>query len=367
MSLLIFLIVLSILVVVHEWGHFITAKRLGVGGERFSVGFGKKIFSRIHKGTEFMISAIPLGGYVKLAGEDRSECKGEADEFFSHPVGHRSLIVVMGPVVNILFAYLCFYLLCVTGFPKLFDPNLDPVVGRTVMGSPAYVAGLQPGDRIMQIDAEEIETFKDMQEYIRSTEGQALEFTISRNETKIMQLMTPVRLLAEDDLEEQAYVSVVGIEPELFEPRYGVLESFGKAFGKVGSILSFTFKGLYGVITGTTPAKDALAGPIGIFDIINDAARAGLSYLTLIVGIVSLNLAIVNLFPIPVLDGGHLVFFAIEKLRKKPLSAKVEEGLVKVGLSLLICLMIFTLYNDMDRKGWFNSLGNMIQNFRSES
>ena len=193
MNFLIFIIVLSILVIVHEWGHFIAAKTLGVKVQKFSMGFGPKLFSRVYKGTEFMVCAIPLGGFVKMAGDERSECKGKKDEFYSHPVGHRAIIVLMGPLVNFAFAFICFYATFIIGYP-----NLAPRIGKIMENYPAYTAGLQVGDRVLEIDSKKIENWEDLQQYVTTSKGQALDFVILRNNQQIEQEIVPKeKILAE--------------------------------------------------------------------------------------------------------------------------------------------------------------------------
>ncbi len=358
MSLIIFLSVLSILVIVHEWGHYITAKLLGVKVEKFSVGFGKKLFSKVHNGTEFMICAIPLGGYVKMAGDDRMSCKGTQEEFFSHSVRDRSLIVLMGPLINFVFAYLCFYLVCVTGYPTLL-----PQIGKIMDGYPAQVAGFREGDQVVDIDSHPIASWDDLQQYVSQSKGKSLKFTLIRSNEKMIVDVVPQEKLVKNLFGQQDSVRLIGVQPrdEVELMRYGFVESFSRASSLLTKNVTLTLQGLYYVVTGAMPAKDALGGPIRIFGFIRDAADMGISYLIFITGIISLNLAIFNLFPIPVLDGGHLFFFAIEGIRRKPLSLKIEETLTKVGLSLLMCLMVFVLYNDIVEVGWLKSIKNIFQ------
>ena len=172
MSLIIFLVILGILVIVHEWGHFITTKKLGVKVEQFAVGFGPKIFSKIHDGTEYRLCAIPLGGYVKMAGDERSQCQGKLWEFFSKPPGHRALIVLMGPVVNFVFAYGCLYFTALIGTidqkktSANFENKISGVIGQVIDNSPAQKAGLQEGDRITRIEGASIKTWHELQTHI---------------------------------------------------------------------------------------------------------------------------------------------------------------------------------------------------------
>ncbi len=366
MNIIIFILVLSILVIVHEWGHFITAKFLGVRVEKFSVGFGPKLFSRLFQGTEFMVCAIPLGGYVKMVGDERSNCVGTKEEFYSHPIWHRAFIVVMGPVINFLFAYICFYLIFVTGFPMLM-----PKVGKVIEGYPAHAAGLKENDKIVQIDSQEINTWEDMQSYILSSKGQALNFVIERNSQQIPIIITPQEKQVKNIFDQEERVRIIGIEPtrkiskeEMVFIKYGIGESFAKAFDQIAMITTLTFKSLYHVMIGAIPVREALAGPVRIFDVVKDAAMMGITHLIYIMGVISASLAIFNLFPVPVLDGGHLFLFALEKIRGNPLPLKVEERLTRMGFSLLMCLMIFVLYNDLVQVGWIDKLRTLFDSSR---
>jgi regulator of sigma E protease len=353
MNFLIFVIVLSILVLVHEWGHFIAAKSLGVKVQKFSMGFGPKLFSRVYKGTEFMVCAIPLGGFVKMAGDERSECQGNRDEFYSHPVGHRAIIVLMGPFVNVVFAVFCFFVTFMIGYP-----NVAAKVGAVMENSPSYRAGLQVGDKIVQIDSKKIENWEDLQQYVSTSKGQSLHFVIKQGEKELTKDIVPEERTVTNVFHKEVTIRIIGIQPyeEFIFVKYPPLQALQKAFHQVGSVTILTFKALYYVITGAMPAKEAFGGPIKIFDVVKDAASVGISYLIYIMAIISTNLAIFNLFPIPVLDGGHLFLQAMEKLRGRPLPLRIEEGLTKTGLALLLTLMVFVFYNDMDQAGWFQHI-----------
>lgn len=361
MSFLIFLIVLGILIIVHEWGHYIAARKLGIAVEQFSVGFGPKLFSWKADGTEFMVCAIPLGGFVKLAGDDRTKLKGSKDEFYSQPVGHRALVIVMGPVINIVFAFVCFYFVFMTGFPVT-----SPRIGAVLSDYPAKEAGLMVGDTVLQIDEKKITSWEDLQEYISGSDGHPLRFKIERGGQQIEKMVFPKTNQKKNIFGQQQKIKVVGIQSgddpkaDVLFLRYGPIESLGKAGGEIYKLTVLTFKGLYHVIIGSLPAKDAFAGPIRIFDIISVAAERGLTHLLLIMGIISANLAIFNLFPVPVLDGGHLFFLGIEKLRKRPLALKLEENLTKVGMGLLLTLMAFVIFNDISSMGWFEKIRNLF-------
>lgn len=357
MSLIVFLIVLGILVIVHEWGHYITARKLGITVEQFSVGFGPKLFSWKADGTEFMVCAVPLGGFVKLAGDDRTKLKGVKEEFYSQSVGHRALVIVMGPVINIIFAYLCFWVVFMTGFPVLSSR-----IGAVMPDYPAQEAGLMVGDVVVKINEKKVSSWDDLQEYVSKSDGHPMTFRIRRDGSEIEKVISPKVHVGKNIFGQEEKVKIVGVQPgddpkeDILLLKYGPFESFNKAGVQLWKLTVLTFKGLYHVISGTLPAKDAFAGPIRIFDVISFAAERGLTHLLYIMGIISANLAIFNLFPVPVLDGGHLLFLAVEKLRKKPLSLKFEENLTKIGLGLLLALMVFVIYNDISAMGWFAKL-----------
>lgn len=346
MSLLLFITVLSVLVVVHEWGHFITAKSVGVKVEKFSLGFGPKLFSHFHNGTEFLLCAIPLGGYVKMAGDERSEVKGSKDEYYSHPPGHRALIVLMGPVVNYVLAYLCFVVVYMTGYP-----TLSPKIGEIVDGLPAKTAGLLKGDTIVQIDDKIIQSWEDVQKHITLTQRDQLNFTILREGQKIEKSITPQHKIQKNIFGQEENTRVVGISPEeeMTTLKFGFVESLVKSYTGLWDITTTTYKALFRMATGGMEAKDAMTGPIGIFYIIQQAAKLGPTYLLYIMGIISASLAIFNLLPFPVLDGGHILFLGIEKIRGQALPQKVDETITRIGFSLIVCLALFVFYVDFQR------------------
>ncbi len=360
MSLLIFLTVLSVLVVVHEWGHFITAKSLGVRVEKFSLGFGPKLLSRVHDGTEFMLCAIPLGGYVKMAGDERTNCKGEKDEYYAQPPGHRALIVVMGPVVNYILAYLCFCVVFIFGYPTLASK-----VGEVVSGYPAQISDLKKGDTIIRIDSVNIQSWEDIQKYIVTSRNEQLNFTILRDGQKISKVITPRHEVITNIFGQKENIRMVGIKPEdeIVVLKFGFVESIVKAFTNLVEITTTTYKALYRMATGAMSPKDTMTGPLGIYDIIKKAAAMGFFYLLYVVGIISASLAIFNLLPFPVLDGGHIFFLTIEKIRGKNFSPQTDEVVSKIGFSLIICLALFVFYADFERFGWIDKIKMLWNHF----
>jgi len=345
-STIVFIVVLSVLIIVHEWGHFITAKKVGVHVEKFAVGFGPKLFSWTHDGTEFAVCAFPLGGYVKLAGDDRAHSTGAEDEYCSKPVGLRALIVVMGPVINYVFAYVCLCLVFMLGYP-----TLSSKIGEVIEDSPALEAGLLKGDVITQIDDTPIRGFEDLKRYISQSTGNTLKFQVERDGTTIHKEIVPEIQVLENIFGQKENVRVVGIRPEeeIVQHSYSFGKSFVMAFHKLNEITGLTYKALYRMLTGAMAAKDTVTGPIGIFYIIKSAFEQGISPLLFVTAVVSASLAIFNLLPLPILDGGHLALLAIEKVRGAAIPKNVEDNILKVGLSLIICLALFVFYIDFDR------------------
>ena len=353
MSLLIFFIVLSILIIVHEFGHFMTAKSLGVKVERFAIGFGPKLFSRVFQETEFAVCLIPLGGYVKMAGDERNNCQGNSEEFYAHPPGHRALIVLMGPVVNYLLAYVCLCLVFLIGYP-----TISPKVGALMENYPAKKAGLELGDRIARIDNTQIQSWEDIQRYVSASKSNQLDFVIFRGGKEIKKTIAPTVENLENIFGQKEKVRLIGIKPaeEVILLKYGLRVSVVKSFERLTEITATTYKALYRMATGAMSAKDSMTGPIGIFYLIQKAAEMGFSYLLYIMGIISASLAIFNLLPFPVLDGGHLFLAAMEKIRGRPLPQKIDEAINRVGLSLIICLAVFVFYSDFSRYGWIDKI-----------
>lgn len=352
-STFVFIAVLSILIVVHEWGHFITAKKLGVKVDRFSLGFGPKLFSIMHDNTEFLICAIPLGGYVKMAGDERHACTGSPEEFFSKSVGHRALIVLNGPVVNFVLAYVCLVLVFILGYP-----DLSTKVGELIKDYPAQQAGLMINDKILTIDQRPVASWSDVQQSILESQLDTIQIKIERDGQHLVKTIQP-RIEERKNIFGQLKRSrIVGISPteDIILLRYGVGESFIKGYEKLLEITVMTYKALYFMATGSMSAKESVTGPIGIFYIIKAAAELGISHVLFILGVISASLAIFNLLPVIPLDGGHLFLLLVEKIRGKALPPKIDEVIAKVGFSLIIMLAIYVFYSDFARFGWIDKI-----------
>ncbi|HBG60358.1 MAG: RIP metalloprotease RseP [Omnitrophica WOR_2 bacterium GWF2_38_59] len=451
----IFAVVLSILIVVHEWGHYITAKRAGIGVERFSLGFGPKLFSKVFNGTEFLLCLIPLGGYVKMMGDERSECTGDAKEFYSQPPGKRALVILNGPVVNFIFAYLCLVCVFLLGYPggstkitkieingpahkaglmvgdkiievdstkvyglnnlrtrlegstdkrilisvvrneQKIDAYVEPTVTseQNILGEnrsvrdigislmpnkigdvredyPAYKAGLREGDKIIQIDSNMIFDWEDIYNSILKSTGEIIQVRFIRDEKEMTVEIGPKIEAMKNESGETVERRIVGISPlgEFDSFRFGLVNSVRFAFEELVFITVTTYKSIYYMITGAISAKESVTGPVGIFYVIKEAARMGLSHLLFILGVISASLAIFNLLPVVPLDGGHLLFLGIEKVRGKPLSEKTDEIIAKVGFTLIIFLALFVFYSDFSRQGWIEGIqkifGKMLSLFK---
>ena len=347
MGIIIVGIIFSVLIVIHEFGHYIAAKHSGVRVDKFSLGFGPVLFRRKGKETEFVICAFPLGGYVKMAGDTREDHKGFEHEFLSKPIGIKSKIVFAGPLFNYLLALVIFCIMAFIGFPYP-----DSVVGSVLEDYPAASSGVQEGDRVLAVDGKEVEHWLDMAEKIYQAEG-VTNLRIER-EGEVISLDIPLRQKEIiDDFGKKKNVSVIGIgaSSQIKIVKYNFPQAIIKGFQ---SLLNFTFlviKGFLFMILGKIPFKEAVGGPLAIYYYTSEAVKIGIVTTLGLVAALSVSLTIINLLPIPVLDGGHLLFFFLEKVRGKPISEKVEDNLTRIGLSFLIVFLVFVIYNDCVRYG----------------
>jgi len=358
LSIIAFLFVLGVLVFIHELGHFIFAKLVKVRVEIFSLGFGKKLWSFKKGDTEYRISMIPFGGYVKPAGENpEEEREGAPWEFLSKSVGHRALIVGAGPVFNYLLAFFLFSLVLFVGVPQW-----TATVGELKDDYPAKIAGLEKNDRILSIDGTEIKFWDELSEIIHSkTDSAPVRLNIKRDDQIFTKDIVPKVETITTILGKEAKIGLIGIGPsdDTEIVRYGFFKSIAQGGRQVFMVTKMTYFALFQMATGKISAKE-IAGPVGIFKFTGEAAKQGFLYLLSFIGLLSVNLAILNLLPIPVLDGGHLLFLVWEKFRGKPASLKAQEIATKIGFSLIILLMMFAFYNDLARLGAFDKILNII-------
>ncbi len=356
-GIIVFIIVLSILVVVHEWGHFIAAKKNGVDVKEFAVGFGPTLWSKHYNGTTYLIKAYLLGGYVRMAGEEREKCTGAPGEYYSTSLSKRAFIVFNGPLVNFVFAYLCFVFVFMLGYP-----DLSTRVGELVNDYPAIEAGLQIGDDIKVINGIPTESWTDIQTTIANSKGETIDLIIERNGIQQTIVITPKVSEMKNIFGQLKERRMVGISParDIIALKYGFGESVVKAWEKLYEITAMTYKSLWYMATGSMPAKENLTGPVGIFYIVKSAAELGLAHLLFITGVISASLAIFNLLPIIPLDGGHLFLMAVEKIRGGALPPKIDEYIARFGFSLIILLALFVFYNDFARFGVFEKIRSLF-------
>ncbi|MGA1862405.1 RIP metalloprotease RseP [Deferribacter thermophilus] len=349
MSFLSAILVFGVLIFIHELGHFVFAKIFGVKVIRFSIGFGPVIFSKKLGETEYALSLIPLGGYVKMYGENPDEEEEVVEEkdkaFMNKPVFKRFLIVFAGPAFNYLLAVLVFALIFTFGVEKLL-----PIVGEIKDGMPAQIAGLKPGDKIVEIDGEKVRFWEDIGKKIKPKAEQTVEIKVEREGKVIILKLTPKAERIKNIFGEDQKVGLIGIMPKesYVKVKYGLIEAINLGFEKTYEITKLTILGIIKIFQKVIPA-DNIGGPIMIIQMASETAKAGFSSLLAFMAVISINLAILNLLPIPVLDGGHLLFYLIEMIIRRPVSLKIRMAAQYVGLALLISLMFFAFYNDIMR------------------
>jgi regulator of sigma E protease len=348
MTLLYALILLGILIFVHELGHFIIAKLTGVKVLKFSLGFGPKVIGRKVGETEYLISSFPLGGYVKMLGEDGIEEVKEEERpraYTFQPVWKRFLIVFFGPLFNLLFASLLFILIFITGFPVLL-----PQVGDILPDSPAAKAGLMKGDSIIEIDGRPVNRWDEMTDIIHRNPGKDLLINVKRDDRIISFRLRPEEKEVPDIFGEKKKVGLIGIKPlgNTRVIREALPDALINGITKTWDISVLTIVSIIKLIQRIIPAE-TIGGPILIFQMAGqEAAHGALSFFTFM-AVISINLGVLNLLPIPILDGGHILFLTIEAIRRRPLSEKFMMVAQRIGLAIIITLMVFAFYNDIMR------------------
>lgn len=347
LNILGFIVILSLTVIIHELGHFISAKLHNVKVEKFSIGFGPVIFKKIIKSIEFLICIIPLGGYVKLAGDERSKFKNLPYEFLAKSTFEKIRIVFFGPLFNYIFAFLIFWIIAMLGIPYE-----EPVVGKVLEDYPAAAVGIKEKDRILEVNNIKINSWTKMANTIYKSKDKVF-IKVKRND-QVLDFVVPLKSKEfKDFFGKKRYVSVIGISSAgiiKFE-RYNFFTAFFKAIQLIFSLTLTIIYGFFLIIVGVVPFKEAVAGPLGIYYITSEAMKIGIVALLNTVAILNLSLAVMNLFPIPVFDGGHIAIFLFEGIRKKPISEKTENILTNIGFTIIGILFVFVFYNDIVRFG----------------
>ena len=352
--------VFGLLVTVHELGHFTVAKLTGMRVDEFAIGFGPQIWSRKYGETRYSLRLIPLGGFNRIAGmdyeiienasngEERDENKqiirqyeDDAGEraYFRRPIWARMAMVLAGSIMNfILPLFIFFGIFCFSG---VATPSMEPVIGTVVADRPAAMAGLQPGDRVIALNDEPIAAWTDITSKLQGQAGRTFKVTYQRDGQE-----KTATLIPEED--KASHRAVIGITSSVDTYYPGVLESVQLAFQKEFYIMGAMIGALVEMVQGTV-GTDELSGPVGVAQMAGEVAQQGILPLLNFAAFLSLNLGIVNLLPVPALDGGHFVMLVLEALRGKPMGAKAMYYIQAAGMVLLVSLMIFTTFNDLTR------------------
>lgn len=364
-----FLFVLTIVVFFHELGHFSVARWFGVKVDVFSIGFGREIFGwNDRHGTRWKVSWIPLGGYVKFAGDenaasvpDREKLAAIPEEqkaglFHFKPLHQRAAVVAAGPVANFILAVVIF----ASVFMLIGRPISTPIVGGVVADSPAEAAGFRAGDRIVSIDGSAIESFEEIQRYV-STGTSELTFGVERDGQMLQLAATPRINEITDNFGNVHRVPQLGIQhggtSEMV--RSNPVVAVWQGMTQTAFIVERTFDYIGGMITGRE-SPDQLRGVIGIAQTSGQVATYGIVALLMLTGLLSVSIGLLNLFPVPLLDGGHLLYYAVEAVRGRPLGEEAQEYGFRIGLALVMTLMIFATWNDLSRLQVFSFLGGLF-------
>jgi regulator of sigma E protease len=366
-----FLILLTILVFVHELGHYGVARMFGVNVETFSIGFGRAIYSwKDRAGTQWKIGWLPLGGYVKFLGDEDASSVRKSDRkidagtkggggeklFHDQPLYARVAVVAAGPLANFLFAIVILTIVFATVGQSFTPPVIDTVIDNTA----ASEAGLRSGDRIVNIDGQSIERFEELQIIIATSPGFPLDIQVERDGVALSMVIVPGTRTFEDRFGNTQNRGFLGVSRGGREHvRHGPVAAIWYATRETYRLSVLTLINVGRMISGSRPA-DELRGIIGIAQISGQAAQMGFESLLGLTVIISIGLGLINLFPIPVLDGGHLVFYAYEAVAGKPLGERAQEFFFRIGLVLVITLMLFALWNDLVRLDVFENISRIF-------
>ena len=363
-----FLILITVVVFIHEYGHYYFAKKYGVGITDFSIGFGREIFGWNDKsGTRWKICWIPLGGYVKFFGDRNVFSQSEQEAiinryseedrkklFILKPLYQRSIIVAAGPFANFLLAIIIFTMI------NLFvGKDMTPaVIDEVQKDSPAFLAGMKPNDRIISIDNNKVQSILEVSTFINASTSEIIEFTVLRSDQEISLFVKPKLVDGKDAFDNNIKKRIVGIKlsPPLNnkfnKEQLGPSKAVYYSVKEVWLVTTTSLKYLGQMIKGSADSSQ-LGGPIRIAKITGQVAEHGIIPFLSIMAYISISLGLINLFPIPMLDGGHLMFYFFEKILGKPLSQKTQEGFFRIGLFLLFSLMFFVTFNDLKDIGLF--------------
>jgi len=342
-----FLLVLTVLVFVHEFGHFIVARALGVKVNTFSIGMGKKLISKEYKGTVWTLSLLPIGGYVQMKGQDDldpSSTSGDFDSYNTKTPFQKILILLAGPSFNFLLAFFIYIAIGMMG-----TKYISPTIGSIVEDSPAQKIGLLANDKVVKIDNQTITTWDDLSDIIKDSKG-SLHFEVERDGKLKTFILEPEMSDSQNIFKEKIRKRMIGISPApiLITIQYGFIESISFAYDSVYEASKMIYLGIKKMIEGIIPATE-IGGVISIEKVVSDASQTSFLALLTIAALLSVNLGIINLLPIPALDGGHIMFNSYELITKRKTNPQVFITLTIAGWVILASLMAFGIYNDINR------------------
>lgn len=329
--------VFGLLIFFHELGHFITAKMVGMRVYEFAIGFGPKLWSCKKGETVYSLRVIPLGGFNKIAGMDPDEEQDERS-FHAKPIWARMLVIVAGSAMNFVLPVLLFMLVFI--FTGIDTPSDEAIIGSVFPDRPAAQSGLAPGDRILAVNNQEVSSWRQFVSLVQPNAGKELIIKFERNGQS-----HEIRVVPEYDA--KANRGIIGVVPQILNYRPGVAESFGLAVKQTYMVATNMLAGIGQMITGKAPAD--VAGPIGVAQMAGQVAQLGVTPLLQFAAFLSINLGLINLFPVPVLDGGHVVTLAVEAIRGKPLNRNSLQFIQMIGFTLLMLLLIVATFKDISR------------------
>ena len=327
--------VFGVIVMIHELGHFLTAKACGMRVDEFAIGIGPNVIQKQKGETLYSIRLLPLGGFNKIAGMDPSEDVGERG-FNNKPVWQRFIVIAAGATFNFLLAIVIYF--CIFAFHGTTVPSHEPVIGDTFAGNPAAEAGIQQGDRILTINGQSIQEWNDISQSLQGHSNHVVSVTLDRKGEIISTTVIP---------RESGDRAVIGINPVMDVKQYGIGESAVYAVTHTGSTIMEMLQGLWNIVTGHS--KGDVAGPIGVAQMAGQVAQHGFISLLLFTALLSLNLGVINLLPIPVLDGGHLVLLILEGITGRKLPEKALQYIQMTGVGLLLLVFVYSTFQDILR------------------
>lgn len=349
LTLISFVVVIGIIVLAHEWGHFIAARLTGIRVETFSIGFGPAIRSWTRGETEYRLSWLPLGGYVKMAGmideglDGEDSITGAPDEFMSKNTLQKIFVISAGVIMNFVLAVIVYTL--VAGFWGVGQPSELPVIGATSPGMPAARAGLLPGDRVLSVDGARTADWAGLAAAIHARPGETVELRLLRGGADTLSVFLAPEVAVQPGA---GRVGLIGIEPAFDIRRVGPLQAVSAGARQTVAVAGVAFGTIRALVTGEAGLKD-IGGPIFIAQLSGESARGGLANFLAFLAFISVNIGFLNILPFPVLDGGHLVYVLIEAVIRRPLPAKLKLWIQQAGMVLLLLLMVVVMKNDIFR------------------